>query len=136
MKKPLVWKEKASRKKWLDNEVDKLMKIFFLEGWSVYLEYNKYPKSQNSCVDADVAANWSYRRFTINVYPQFWNSSEEDRVEILIHEFCHVLVERPFELLHDFQKGNFVTPNEIEDVNEHTTTWIATIICKQYLKKV
>ncbi len=126
-KKEKVWREKPARKKFVKDQVDILVKQFFLEGWDISIDYFKEPNIENPRVDASVDTDWNYRRFQLKIFPPFWNEPEEERKKVLLHEFCHVIITPIFVLLGRSRDGKFVTLDELEDVKEHVTCWIEQI---------
>lgn len=130
-----VWKEKASRKKWALSEVSKMKELFYLQGWEVPITFFHNEKQNSNLVSADMTTTWKYRRAELNLYPCFWNGTDEDRREILIHEFTHVLIARVFTTIDNLREGFAISANEIEDLHEDVTSWVASIISKNIVEK-
>lgn len=124
-----TWKEKPARKKFVHNYIDKLKQQFFLTGWEITINYNLYPLEENPNVGAECKPTWNYRRATIEIYPPFWErNSVEEQEDILKHEFCHIILCQLLTLIDGLQKGQMVTDSEVHAANEHTTTWMASLI--------
>jgi hypothetical protein len=122
------WKEKKSRKQFVNKEIDLLKDRFYLQGWTFSTDHFKFPNQQNEGVAAEVNTDYKYRRIILRIYPPFWAENEEERKNILLHEMCHVLTEPIFDLLMRSQKGMIVLEDEKDRVNEHVTCWIQNII--------
>mgnify|MGYP000858076613 FL=1 len=122
---------KAHDKKWLKIKVGEMVDLFYLNGWEVETECFKEPKSDSPGAAAEMTTVWKYRQAILKIYPCFWQLEENERKETLIHEFCHVIVARPFLLIDNTKNGHLISGNEIDDIHEHTTSWIAQIISTQ-----
>jgi hypothetical protein len=123
-----VWQEKPERKKFVREQISLLKDRFYLQGWELSTDYFKFPNSDNSRVEARTSTEWGYRRILIEIYPPFWDVSEEEQKAILVHEFCHVLTSQIFVLLAQSREGKIVTADSVMEVNEHVTCWIQQII--------
>lgn len=130
MKKEKVWKETKKHKEWMNKEISRLKSLFYLQGWEINIYYNRDPKGDASMVAADVTTTWRYRRVELNIYPRFWNEPEEDARACLTHEFVHIVTVQPFELLNAARNGRYISPDEVDDVKEHMTTWLEGIISR------
>jgi len=119
------WHEKPARKKFVSEQVGRLKKLFFLDGWTIHINYFKDNQGEAA---AKMTTEWNYRRATLSIYPRFWDESEDEQKDILVHEFCHVLVAQPFLIIDNLREGYAFSENQIEDIHEHVTSWIAQII--------
>lgn len=126
--KEKTWKEKTNRKKFVKEQINILQKRFFLQGWDFSTDYFKFPCTDNEKVSMEVTTQWDYRRVYLKIYPPFWDDTEEERKNILIHEFSHVLTAQIFVLLDQARSGKIVTDENIREIKEHVTCWIQNII--------
>lgn len=119
------WKEKPARKKWVLVYVNKLKNFFYLQGWTIDLSFVNEDKDE---IGAEVTTEWSYRRATILIYPIFWTQTEDERKDMLKHEFCHIVLSQLLSLINGLQHGQMVSKAELHEVHEHVTTWIEGLI--------
>jgi len=118
----------------MNGQIDKLKDMFFLQGWEICINYHKEPCADSPGVTAEVHTTWKYRRVELQIFPIFWDQPEDEAKSILVHEFVHVVLVQPFELISGARNGRLITSDEVSAVNEHTTTWIQNIIQSQPIK--
>jgi len=112
--------------------VNKLVPIFFLQGWD--FDYKNIKEEKND-VMAECLARERYRQITLAIYPVFWEKSKDEQQQVLIHEITHVLTGLQNSLITTLLKGGLVTEGEMVEVYERETTWIANIIHRLLTKK-
>lgn len=89
--------DKECPKEIVDSFKDALTKCeVFLPSWceEVCVCFNPNPQSENeenSSVCAYVSTQYAYRRTTLYLCPSILTCDEQSKLEILKHEFCHIL---------------------------------------------
>lgn len=88
-------KEYRKQKKRIDRFIEKWKAFLGLRWWSVTINYHDEPYIGEATVPtaARTTTYWEYNRAVIDFYvPEFTTESDERVEEIVIHEFCHILV--------------------------------------------
>lgn len=122
------YKEKPARKKFVIAELKELRKKFYLDGWSIHIDYMKERDTISPLLAAEVKTEWAYRRASISIYPPFWTQTDDEKRDCLKHEFCHIVLSQFMLLINDLQNGHMITPNELRATHEHVTSWLEAII--------
>lgn len=82
-------------------------------------------------VGADVTISIPYQRITICVYPVFWTHTLREQREMILHEFCHTIIQPIQNVATDLFEGKFRTEKERIDAVEHATSRVAQLLDAQ-----
>ena len=70
---------------------------------------------------AAINSDLKYKELKIEVYPCFWEETENQQFEIIFHEFCHVHTEHQYLVACNFHNDRLVTRREVEKAREYET---------------
>jgi len=114
-----------------------LKEVFCLQGWEIKVKFCESPDEQNRGTSADCSASQEYLNAHINIYPCFWeDSEEEERKTTLVHEFAHILVGPYKEIFRALVNGRMVTPWHEGETIERLTTQIEHLATNQALDEM
>lgn len=110
--------------------VDYLKPIFFLQGWWIDISlYDKDdPDEPNTA--AKIHPKNCYKTASLYIYPRFFRENEEEKRDIIVHEFCHIPAGIQNGLINTARKGVQVTDQEASYAFEEETSWFEHIIAK------
>lgn len=120
---------KASKDhQWVKDTVEKLKPMMFLGHWDIILKFEEKDDDSNP-IYAEAISHTKYYEATLKFYPRFFEKDKDTRVNIIVHELCHVVLSSMKKHIEGGQSGYLVTPEEISTINEQTTTHFERIIC-------
>lgn len=108
--------------------VDTLKPKFFLQGWHIDIGVHKEPSYDNPEAAATMKPRNCYREATLDIYPPFFQQNEEDKRDIIVHEFCHIMTGIQNGLLNTARNSTQVSNAEAAFAFEEETSWFAQII--------
>lgn len=122
-------------KDWVRNLTERLKKYFFLNEWTILLEWLDESSSKGTA--AEISINTRYLYATIEVCPPvrlMWDNDKiEDVVETIVHEFSHILTEPLYEVACDGIAP--ASSDFLEKIREQQTQRTALIILRGLPKK-
>lgn len=80
---------------------------------------------------ASVLLDIPYQRITVNIFPLFWENKLKDQREMILHEYCHIIVHTLQRVTNDLSEGKFRTHKEIRDAVEECTSRFTMLLDAQ-----
>lgn len=108
---------------------DLLTDLMWLFSMQTYERTITFVKSDaKEVLYASVQLDQKYRRITIKIYPAFFKQPRKEQRETLCHELSHTLLWDQNMQAVDLLNGKLHTSDQIEHVNENTTSHISIIL--------
>lgn len=103
--------------------------IFAVQNYSRTIHFHKEDHEKEG-VAATILYIEEYSQIVIDVYPYFFELDAADQRKALLHELCHKITVPSKKLAMKLLDGKLVTPDEIQMINERTTSHIENILDK------
>ena len=87
-----------------------------------------YKEQDSEGVGAEVEINVPYQRINIAIYPIFWKHTLKEQREMILHEFCHTVIQPVQAVARDLFEGKFRTEQERKDAVEQSTSQVAQLL--------
>lgn len=124
------------KRKWCRDTVGKWRARMFLGEWLINVAHDKEDQAMQTG-GRPAASCWAdpvYMHATITIFPCFWNSPQDERTHILIHELAHCHTQSVWNTMKDFSAGVFTTPDNVKNQIEQLTQRIANMVYQQEWK--
>lgn len=114
-------KEYAKQKKRVQKYIDKWHRTMGLGWFHVEFIWDREHKSESPATAALTSSSWQYKEATITWYlPKILEATDERLENIVVHEFCHVLLSGLAQWIDDNPQA--------DQLNEYTTELVANAI--------
>ena len=122
--KPLEKEAKALMLKWQPE--------LFLHDWFFELLFPDEPFNGEKEVDkrttlASISVDPVYQKAWISIYPSWFKAPSDVREHAMVHELCHCLTQRIWDLSGVFRDGGMVSERELSDSIENLTQKISYV---------
>lgn len=106
-------------------DLDWFFGVTNLDRTLTYMHKNDPESPDCAC---DVTIDRPYQRMSINIYPTFWENTENRQRDYIVHEYCHYLVQPLQEIARHLSEGRLHTKEDISQSVEQVTSSVANII--------
>ena len=115
----------SKNKKRIQEFLEKMDLLFCINNydWSIIWKEKKNDKG----FAAEINYNEKYQTLDLNIFPTFFEHTLSQQRKMLLHELIHSITLPNKDALHDFLDGKFITPQEINKINETETSKIENI---------
>ena len=108
--------------------LDSIEWMFELNNFERTIVDKEHQPEESPNLSAEITIETTYREIIINLYPHFWELSQDLQRFALLHELVHTLLVDSKLLATDLIEGRFHSNEEIKTVNEQTTTKITHLL--------
>ena len=113
---------------WAVGLVEKWKPVLELDHWIIKVQLKEHERHDDSIAEACV--NQDYLETTIRIYPKFWEHTQSEQEQIIVHELAHCWTQQMFDMLCDMANGIFHSPKLARREWELLTQRIANIALK------
>ena len=123
MKKPKHPNKKEEKR--LMAFTDQMEYLFAVNNYDRSFTYKELD-SDDLCAEVELTV--PYQRINIAIYPIFWTLTLKEQRELILHEFCHILIQPVQTVAWDLFEGKFRTEKERKDAVEQSTSRVAQLL--------
>lgn len=102
--------------------------LFDLNNYNRTIKFSKKEHDSWDLVCATMSTDHKYRRFTMKIFPCFFEDDLEEQCKTLIHELCHSITEWLHDCATNLREWKLVTEREIDFERERVTENMAHLI--------
>lgn len=105
---------------------DQMEFLFAVNNYDRSFTYKQ--KDDKEWVAVEIEINVPYQRINTAIYPIFWTYSLKEQRKILLHEFCHIIIQPVQAVAADLFEGKFRTEEERKNAIEQSTSRVTQLL--------